>query len=208
MPNQLFMQRPNGRCRARAARGAALPLALLLACSLTACAGKSAVDQTAAGSYRYVGTTKRAQLTPISQRKPAGAVSGTLIGGGQLALSSYLGKVVVINFWASWCGPCVAESPQLEGVYERQKVKGVQFVGIDVKDEKQAAQAFIKDAGVTYPIIFDQPGRSALQLGAVNIQGLPVTALLDRQGRVAAVYTGGLLAPDIEPVVLQLAAEK
>jgi thiol-disulfide isomerase/thioredoxin len=125
-----------------------------------------------------------------------------------LALSSYLGKVVVINFWASWCGPCVAESPQLEGVFERQKVKGVQFVGIDVKDEKQAAQAFIKDAGVTYPIIFDQPGRSALQLGAVNIQGLPVTALLDRQGRVAAVYTGGLLAPDIEPVVVQLAAEK
>ncbi|HEX2904572.1 MAG TPA: TlpA disulfide reductase family protein, partial [Jatrophihabitans sp.] len=78
-------------------------------------------------------------------------VSGTLIGGGQLALSGYLGKVVVINFWASWCGPCVAESPQLEGVYERQKARGVQFVGIDVKDEKQAAQAFINDAGVTYP---------------------------------------------------------
>jgi thiol-disulfide isomerase/thioredoxin len=182
-------------------------LALLLF-PLAACTGKAAVDQNAAGSSRYVGTTIRGQLTPIAQRKPAGAVSGTLIGGGQLALSSYLGKVVVINFWASWCGPCVAESPQLEGVFERQKVKGVQFVGIDVKDEKQAAQAFIKDAGVTYPIIFDQPGRSALQLGAVNIQGLPVTALLDRQGRVAAVYTGGLLAPDIEPVVVQLAAEK
>jgi len=181
---------------------------LLLAWVLAACTGKTAVDQSAGSSYRYVGTTTRGQLTPIAQRKAAGTVSGTLIGGGSLALSSYLGKVVVINFWASWCGPCVSESPQLEGVYERQRAKGVQFVGIDVKDEKQTAQAFIKDAGVSYPIIFDQPGRSALQLGAVNIQGLPVTALLDRHGRVAAVYTGGLLAPDIEPVVQRLAAEK
>lgn len=176
--------------------------------TVTGCGGKNAANPTSAGDYRYVGTTPRGQVIPVAQRRAAGPAVGTLIGGGTVALSQYRGKVVVVNFWASWCGPCRAESPQLEAVFRAQKAHGVQFVGIDIKDEKQAAAAFVKDAGVSYPIIFDQLGRTALQLGAINVQGLPITAMLDRAGRVAAIYSGGVTAADIEPAITALVAEK
>jgi thiol-disulfide isomerase/thioredoxin len=176
---------------------------------LTGCStGSNAVDQSGASQFRYVGITRRGSVIPIAQRRPSGDVHHQLITGGDFRLSGLRGKVVVLNFWASWCGPCKTESPHLQAVYQRQKTHGVTFVGIDIKDEKQAAVAFVHDFGVTYPIVYDEPARSALQIGEVPTRGLPTTVVIDKLGRVAAIYTGALFAADIEPIVVGLAAEK
>jgi thiol-disulfide isomerase/thioredoxin len=176
--------------------------------ALAACStGTNAVDQSGASQFRYVGVTKRGAVIPAAQRRLSGDVRQRLITGGDFRLSDLRGEVVVLNFWASWCGPCKTESPHLEAVYQRQKAHGVQFVGIDIKDEKQAALAFIHDFGVTYPIVYDEPARSALQIGDVPTRGLPTTVVIDKLGRVAAIYTGALLEADIEPVVVKLVAE-
>lgn len=194
----------NPRTKARAVAVATLIATFVLA----ACSGGSnAVDTTAAGQFRFVNATSRGSLIPIASRKPAGALIGTLINGGSWRLDAHRGKVVLINFWASWCAPCVTESPMLDSVYRSVAGQGVDFVGIDVKDERQAAQAFIADKHMTYPMIYDEPARTALELG-IPAGGLPVTTLVDRSGRVAAVYLGAVQRADISATLHRLIAER
>ncbi len=200
-----------GAARRRGPRlsGAGVVLATLLAAVvvLTACGtGHDAVNGTSAGQYRFVSATSQGSVIPAAQRKPAGDLHGTLIGGGSYRLSEHRGRVVLINFWASWCAPCVLESPMLEAVYQQMTGSGFDFVGIDIKDEQQAAQSFITDKQMTYPMVYDEPAKTALQLG-IPAGGLPVTALIDRAGRVAAVYIGPVQQADIQPALQQLAAE-
>ena len=189
------------RLRDVAALGAASSV-LLVACST----GSDAVDTSSNGRFRFVSATAQGQLIPAATRKPAADFHGDLIGGGGYSLGQDSGKVVVINFWASWCGPCVLESPMLDRVYRETKTLGVDFVGIDIKDERQAAEAFVHDKHISYHIVYDEPAKTALQLG-IPAAGLPVTAVIDRRGLVAAVYIGAVHYPDIDPVVKRLAAE-
>jgi thiol-disulfide isomerase/thioredoxin len=190
-------------------RRAAAVVATVLAAVvvLTACGtGHDAVNATSAGQYRFVSATSQGRVISVAQRKPAGDLRGTLIGGGGYRLSEHRGRVVLVNFWASWCAPCVLESPMLETVYQQLSGSGIDFVGIDIKDEQQAAQSFITDKQMTYPMVYDEPAKTALQLG-IPAGGLPVTVLIDRAGRVAAVYVGPVQQADIQPALRQLAAE-
>jgi thiol-disulfide isomerase/thioredoxin len=75
-----------------------------------------------------------------------------------------VGQVVVVNIWGSWCGPCRVEAPELEIVHQQTQASGVRFLGIDVRDLRSAAEDFVTAHGVTYPSIFDPPGRSLLAL--------------------------------------------
>ena len=189
----------------RAAAAAAITAAAALL--LSACGtGHNAVDSAAAGQYRFVNATHFGTIIPAPQRKPAADLHGTLIDGGSYDLARHRGHVVLINYWATWCAPCVIESPMLEGVYRTMHSRGVDFVGVDVKDERQAAQAFIADKHMTYPMIYDESAKTALQLG-VPTGGLPVTTLIDRAGRVAAVYVGQVHQPDITAALRQLAGQ-
>ena len=103
--------------------------ALLLAggALLTACTGANAVDQ-GAGQFHYVGTTARGKSIAVADRKQAGDVTGKLIGGAPYSLSQDKGKVVVLNFWASWCAPCQNEAPGLDQIYRDNKGKGVAWM--------------------------------------------------------------------------------
>ena len=182
-------------------------LATAAAILLSACgAGRDAVNGTSAGRYRFVNATSKGSVIPAANRRPAGGVSGTLIGAGAWRLGDHRGHVVLINYWATWCAPCVLESPMLEQVYRQTRATGVDFVGMDVKDEREAAQAFITNKHLSYPMVYDEPAKTALQLG-VPTGGLPVTVLIDRAGRVAAVYLGAVQYADIDPAVKRLAAE-
>ena len=173
----------------------------------TACgAGQDAVAGPAAGQFRFISATHEGKVIPATDRKPVASMSGTLFRGGSFRLSSHRGHVVLINFWASWCAPCVIESPMLETLSRQLARRGVDFVGIDIKDERQAAASFIADMHMTYPMIYDEAAKTALQLG-VPVGGLPVTMLIDRAGRVAAVYTGAVQRDAILPVLQGLAAE-
>ena len=177
---------------------------------LTACSGGSgAVDPTGGGNFRYVGATPQGHSIPKSQRKTAGDASAPYLSGSKdFTLDSMKGKVVVLNYWASWCSPCRAETNGLEQTYDATKASGVNFVGIAVKDEKSTVASFVKQNKVTYPIVFDETASTALQLGKVPTFALPSTVVIDRQGKVAAVYSGPVQQGDLQPVLTALAREK
>jgi thiol-disulfide isomerase/thioredoxin len=181
--------------------------AVAAAALVTGCAGKNAVDQTAGGDFRFVSASDPGQTWKPADRKHVGEVTGDLLDGGSFTLARDAGKVVVINFWASWCAPCQIETPQFDSVYRAYKDKGVDFVGIDFKDQRGKAQSFVKDNDISFPIVYDQQGKTALQLGHLPSQGLPFTVLIDKQQRVAAVYVGSLTPKDLEPVLDKLIAE-
>lgn len=186
---------------------AAIILGVAFTVVLSACAaGSTAGPSSSSGQFRFANATAPGTVIPAAARMPAGAMSGTLISGGTFELAAHQGRVVLVNFWASWCAPCVTESPMLNAVYQRMKGRGVDFVGVDIKDERQAAQSFITDKHMTYPMVYDEPAKTALQLG-IPIGGLPITVLIDRAGRVAAVYVGQVYRPDIQTALGKLAAE-
>jgi cytochrome c biogenesis protein CcmG/thiol:disulfide interchange protein DsbE len=115
---------------------------------------------------------------------------------------------VLVNFFASWCGPCQNETPQFDQVYRDRKTAGVRFVGLDVKDpSKSASQAWLQNKQITFPVIYDEPGKTALQLGDLPLAGLPATVVIDRQGRVSAVYVGPVLPKDLTNALDLLAKE-
>lgn len=127
--------------------------------------------------------------------------------GVQIGTSSYPGQVIVLNVWGSWCGPCRAEAPELEAVARATAPLGVQFLGIDVRDDRAAAADFLRDRGVSYPSIFDPPARSLISLRGFPRNVVPSTIVLDRNGRVAAVFLTALLARDLEPTIRRIATE-
>ncbi len=187
----------------------AVALAAALVLPVSACsAGKNAVDQGANNEFRYVQANQQGTVIAEAKRKQAGPLAGTLLSGGNYQLSSDRGKIVVLNFFASWCGPCQNETPQFDQVYRDRKPTGVQFVGLDVKDpSKSASQAWLQNKQVTFPVVYDEPGKTALQLGNLPLAGLPATVVIDRQGRVSAVYVGPVLPKDLTNALNQLAKE-
>lgn len=177
--------------------------------ALAACTGgKDAVDQTAGGQFRFVSGNSSGKLIVPADRKKAGEFSGDGLDGGTVSLAQNAGKVVVVNFWATWCGPCQTETPQFDAVYRQNKAKGVTFIGVDTKEtSRDAARAFVKDNDITYPIMWDEQARTAVALGKIPALGLPFTVLIDKQQRVAAVYLQKLTAKDLQPVLDKLIAE-
>lgn len=121
-------------------------------------------------------------------REPAPEIElPNLDGEGTGALADYRGRVVVLNFWASWCDPCRDESPLLQRWHKRLERDDAVVLGVDVQDVDADALDFIGEYGLTYPMLRDGPGDTRDELGIV---GLPETFVIDRQGRVAAVQRG------------------
>src|SRR5918998_1700696 len=110
-----------------------------------------------------------------------------LDGGGTATLADYRGKVVVLNYWASWCDPCRAESPLLERWHRRLRAREGTVLGVDVLDVTSDARAFAREYRLTYPMLRDGEGATQARWG---ISGLPETFVIDRRGRVAALKRG------------------
>ncbi|MCX2710537.1 TlpA disulfide reductase family protein [Mycolicibacterium sp. J2] len=187
-------------------------LALLLAV-LTGCStGDDAVAQ--GGTFEFVAPGGKTDIVydPPEKRGTPGKISGPdlMDPNHTLSLDDYAGKVVVINVWGQWCGPCRSEIPQLEQVFEQTRADGVQFLGIDVRDyNRDAARDFVVDRKVSYPSIYDPAMRTMIAFGGkYPTTVIPSTVVLDRQHRVAAVFLRELLAADLLPIVQRLAAEK
>jgi peroxiredoxin len=179
-------------------------IAALLAVS--GCAGKDAVDQSGNGTFQFSSGTALGHLYPKTDRKPAHDFTGTLLDGGTIRLSDLRTKVVVLNFWAAWCGPCKTETPQFDLLYRQIKAKGVDFVGIDTKDIKGNARSFVRSNDISFPIVYDEPGETALRLGNLPATALPFTVLVDQQGKVAAVYVVRLSVNDLRTAIDKLLA--
>jgi DsbE subfamily thiol:disulfide oxidoreductase len=108
--------------------------------------------------------------------------------GRKVSLKDFRGKVVFLNFWATWCEACRDEMPAMEKLYREFKGKGLEIVGVNVKDKRPDALAFLKKYQISYPIIMDPDGEAGLLYGAF---GMPITYLIDRKGVVQARLLGG-----------------
>jgi thiol-disulfide isomerase/thioredoxin len=139
------------------------------------------------------------------ERPQVDNVTGELLDGGTYDVAQDRGKVVVVNFWGSWCAPCRAEADDLEQVYQDTKAKGVSFVGVNTRDDKDAAKAFVRGQ-VTYPSIYDFEGKVALKFD-VTQTSTPATLILDRQGRIAVALRAATTKTELEPLVEKIAAE-
>ena len=141
-------------------------------------------------------------------RKAAPAVSGELLDGTRFELGSLRGSVIVVNFWGSWCAPCRAEAPELEATYQKTKSLNVAFVGVDIRDGRDAATAFMAAFRLTYRSLFDPAGRIVLAFRDVPPNVVPATILIDRQYRVAAVFRQRVTQRELEAAVRALATEQ
>ena len=107
--------------------------------------------------------------------------------GKKVSLQDFRGKVVFLNFWASWCGPCRGEMPGMDKLYREFKGKGFEIVAVNVKDKRDDALKFMKDLKISYPVAFDPEGEIGLLYGAWV---MPSTYLIDRKGIVLARMWG------------------
>ncbi|TQF68623.1 TlpA family protein disulfide reductase [Rhodococcus spelaei] len=183
-------------------------VALVAACGT----GSDAVAQ--GGTFDFVSPGGKTEIfyDPPSSRGTLGELSGpdVMVDGQTTSLADFTGKVVVVNLWGQWCGPCRGEADALETVYENTKDQGVAFLGINVKDyQQQKAQDFIVNNKVGYPSIYDPSMRTLTALGGnFPTSVIPSTLVLDREHRVAAVFLKALLAEDLQPVVERVAREQ
>jgi peroxiredoxin len=180
-------------------------LSVIAGCST----GKDAVSQ--GSSFSFVAPGGKVDITyDLPDRQPAPTISGDdlMNEGKKVGLEDFPGKVVVLNLWGQWCGPCRTEAPEMEKVFQQTAASGVQVLGLDVRDDsRQAPQDFMRNRGLTYPSIWDPSGRVLLQLSGYPRNIIPSTIVLDKQHRVAAVFLRELLATDLLPIVQRLVAE-
>jgi cytochrome c biogenesis protein CcmG, thiol:disulfide interchange protein DsbE len=127
------------------------------------------------------------------------------LGGQPTSLSSLRGQVVVINLWASWCGPCQAEMPTIERVYRIERSRGLAVLAVNTtfQDSELSARAFARRFGLTYPILLDREGSVSR---TYLLRALPTTYIVDRRGIIRAVVLGGPMAEGflrstVEPLV-------
>jgi peroxiredoxin len=111
------------------------------------------------------------------------------LDGKTVSLTQFKGDVVMINFWASWCGPCRQEMPLLDNIYKQYKDMGFTLLGVNVEPDAHNANAWLKQTPVTYPILYD-PKSQVSQL--YQVQAMPTTVIIDRQGVVRFVHNGYL----------------
>lgn len=125
---------------------------------------------------------------PPGVGEPAGPLAGTTLEGEQFDLAELRGSVVLVNVWASWCGPCRDELPELVAASERWGDAGLRVVGVDTRDRESAARELLREVGASsLPSVVDQDGRLALSWGAL---GVPETFVVDRAGIVRARLVG------------------
>ena len=108
--------------------------------------------------------------------------------GNEVTLASFFGKPIVLNFWASWCGPCMMEMPEIQKFYDKYGQE-IHFLLVSVDDSLDAAKTFISDSGYTFPVYFDTTSVGAYTYGASSI---PLTFFIDAEGNLTAYYMGAM----------------
>lgn len=166
-----------------AAVSAAL-LAGALAVTLTQGSGQ-------ASGVSYIDGNSGQMVYAVGHRPMAPDFTGTSLTGRPIKLASYRGKVVVLNFWGSWCPPCRDESPTLAVLSQRYGKQGVSFLGDDVGDSTVNALAFTRDIGITYPSVNDSDYAVVAAFGKVApVSDTPTTLVIDKTGHIAGVVIG------------------
>jgi peroxiredoxin len=179
-------------------------VAVIATLVLSACGGSDAADDGG-----FVAGDGSIVTLGVAERQPAPDLQGTTLDGDTLRLADYLGEVVVLNVWASWCAPCRAEAATLAATADELASRGVQFIGLDTRDSDVSARAFADRFGIEYPNVVDRDGTLQLLFGdSLPPQAIPSTVVIDQQGRVAARILGRASESSLKGVIEPLLAEQ
>src|SRR6202050_428964 len=118
---------------------------------------------------------------------PRRQFSLTARGGQNVSLAQYQGQVVMINFWASWCGPCRQEMPLLESIYKKYNKLGFTLLGVNVEPDSKAADDWLKATPVSFPILYDKDSKVSK---LYEVAGMPSTVIIDRSGKLRVLHRG------------------
>lgn len=186
----------------------AVGLALVL--GLTGCASNDTLaEQANAGdTTNYIaGDGSVTEYAPESRGEPV-ELTGTFYDGTVVDSEDFKGQVTVLNVWYAACAPCRVEAPDLQALYEEHQPSGVQFIGVNIRDEQPTAEAFERTFGTTYPSIDDADGAVLLAMSDyVPAQAVPTTLVLDRQGRVAGRIIGLAEKSTLDALITDAVAE-
>ena len=143
-------------------------------------------------------------VSPASERKDLGDLTLPDINGGRWSLAERRGRVVLVNYWATWCPPCRRETPGLVRLANEYRGRGVEVVGITLDEDLTAVREFVAKYQIAYPILLPSDASNL----AMMIESIPVTLLYDRQGRVAKRYVGAVSETILKQDVDQLLTEQ
>ncbi len=144
------------------------------------------------------------RLRPVELNKPAPDLTLTDLEGRAVSLADYRGQVVLVNNWATWCPPCRAEMPILEAYYQTHQAKGFVVLAIEAGDPKEEVLAFVRQVGLSFPVLLDPEGRS---LAAFGNMALPNSYVVDRQGNLRLAWTGPVDQRSLETYLTPLLEE-
>ena len=174
---------------------------------IAGCAGTGNVDTSVSGSLGFQYGGGGAYIYTVGHRERAHDVTGTTLQGKRLSLASFRGKYVVVNFWSAACGPCHGEADAFEAVSQEYASKGVQFVGIDERDNLDAARSFERQYHVTYPSLFDRTDAFTLDFPGATPSTTPFTIILDPQGRIVAKASNAMDLTHLRELVDKVRAQ-
>jgi cytochrome c biogenesis protein CcmG, thiol:disulfide interchange protein DsbE len=147
-------------------------------------------------------TTVAAELNDGQRPAAPNFTLPSLTGHGDVSLASYRGKIVVLNFWASWCPPCKLEAPTFNEIQSRYGPRGVAVVGVDSQDFASDARTFARDLHVNYALVHDSSNDVTNRWGVTS--GFPVTFVIDRAGAVQKMFTTQIDAPMLDAALAPL----
>jgi peroxiredoxin len=197
------------RTRRRATRAmGGLTLAAALGLAISGCSGGPIGQDTAQSNGQSFVSGSGTTVYPAGHRPAVPDISGTTLTGQKLSLSSYRGSIVVLNFWASWCGPCQAEAPGLAALASQLRSRGVRFLGDDVQDDPASAKAFMKSNQISYPSLNDPSEQIALAFhSTVTLASIPSTLVIDRTGHIAGRILGSVSYDGLRSLIARISGD-
>jgi len=163
-----------------------IPVIIILIAIFLSCTAKA---QSAAPPGTTAKAFNEAGLRLLSSKVSPRDFTLSVLEGETKSLGSYKGKVVFLNFWATWCGPCRLEMPSMEAVYKKFNDKGLEILAVNCAEDKTTVSSYMKSEGYTFPALLDLDGRVSSNYG---VQSIPTTFLIDRDGMIILRLVGSI----------------
>lgn len=151
------------------------------------------------------GNERSATIDVSAQAMAAPDFSLTDLTGQTVSLRDFSGQVVLLNFWATWCPPCIAELPTLDAFYRDHRADGLVVLAINAEEDRAAIEAFLRETGLSLPVLMDTDGEV---MRRYDVRALPVSVIIDRSGVIRTIHRGEITRKQLDSLVLPLSADE